>query len=261
MITAQNVFYRLGEKTLVHDACVTIRPGEVLAILGPNGAGKSTLLKILTGQLRLTSGTVRASERPLGEIPVLEWARRRAVLPQTSHVPFEFSASEVVMMGRLPHLEGIPERELDREIVCQAMKMTETGHLAGRYVNTLSGGELQRVHLARVLAQIWEKSEGGNRYLFLDEPTASLDLAHQHSTLKIARAWAEQGTAVAVVLHDLNLAACYADRILFMKEGRCVICDTVENVLTPGRIQESFGMWAEVRRHPARDCPLVIPLP
>jgi iron complex transport system ATP-binding protein len=261
MITAGKITFRIGGKTLVDDVSLEVAEGEVVAILGPNGAGKSTLMKIMAGQIRGAEGAVRIGGRLLGDIPPSELARHRAVLPQSSHVPFEFSAAEVVMMGRSPHLQGIPERESDREIVRAAMELTDTGHLAERYVSTLSGGELQRVHLARVLVQIWEKPEQGGRCLFLDEPTSSLDLAHQHATLRIARSWAEKGTAVCVVLHDLNLAAAYADRILFMKAGRAAACGTVGEALTSARIEEVFGVRAEVRRHPVLDRPLVIPIP
>lgn len=161
-------------------------------------------------------------------------------------------------MGRTPHIRGA-ETQNDYDIVTEAMHLTLTSHLANRIYTTLSGGEKQRVQLARVLAQIWE--EDTQRYLLLDEPTNNLDLSHQHRTLSLGREFAGQNVGVLTVLHDLNLAAQYADRILVMQNGQIVAEGTPHAVLTPAVIEQTFNLPAIVQEHPYHDCPLVIPLP
>lgn len=258
MIRADQATFRVGEKALVDAVSLDLRAGEVLAILGPNGAGKSTLFKMLCGQNSPHSGDIFYDDVPLDSMDLRQLARRRAVLPQSGQIPFDFTALEVALLGRSPHAGG--ESKNDEEIVKAALALTETGHLADRPVGTLSGGELQRVHLARVLAQIWDPVEEGNRALFLDEPTSSLDLAHQHSTLRLAREWADRGVAVAVILHDLNLASLYADRLMVMKKGKSVACGEPARVLTAELIQEVFEIRALVQAHPEKGGPLVIAL-
>lgn len=258
MIRADQATFRIGKKILVDTVSVEIRAGEVLAILGPNGAGKSTLFKMLCGQNAPHSGTVFYDGAPVASMGLRQLARRRAVLPQSGQIPFDFTAMEVALLGRSPH--ACLEKGRDEKIVEAALVLTETGHLADRPVGTLSGGELQRVHLARVLAQIWEPVEEGNRALFLDEPTSSLDLAHQHSTLRLAREWAGKGVAVAVILHDLNLASFYADRIMVMKKGKAVAWGEPAKVLTAELVQEVFEIRALVRTHPEKGGPLVVAL-
>jgi iron complex transport system ATP-binding protein len=237
-----------------------VKPGEVVAVTGPNGAGKSTLLKVLTGELKPTSGTVFMQERALSLWPLRERARLRAVLPQDFMLSFPFMALEVVLMGRSPHGHGESRRDYD--IAYQALALTGVGNLAGRLYPTLSGGERQRVQLARVLAQIWEAPvDGRSRYLLLDEPTASLDLSHQHATLRIARDFARQGAGVLAVLHDLNLAAQYADRIVILQAGRMLADGPPLQVLQPELIDRAFAMPVMVIPHPLQNCPLVVPVP
>jgi iron complex transport system ATP-binding protein len=171
----------------------------------------------------------------------------------------------VALMGRLPHLKGA-ESARDYEIAHAALEAVEAEHLAERLYTTLSGGEKQRVQLARVLAQIWEARHDetdtdGARFLLLDEPTSNLDLAHQHSTLGVARRFAREGVGVLVILHDLNLAAQYADRILMLNDGRIAHAGSPREVLTRDAIHEVFGVEAIVTRHPSADCPLVVPVP
>lgn len=230
-----------------------LQAGEVLAVLGTNGAGKSTLLATLSGELAYPQGTVQLAGRPLASWPASERARRLAVLPQSSSLAFAFSVAEVVLLGRLPHATGYGE---DQRIVAEVMQATDIGHLHQRSYLALSGGERQRVHLARVLAQIWEAAEPA--CLLLDEPTASLDLAHQRLILQQAREIARRGNAVLLVLHDLNLAARYADRLLLLDRGGVSALGTPWEVLQAGRIQRVFGVDVQVARHPQLDCPLII---
>jgi len=243
---AEKLTFRIGQTTLVDSLSLTVLPGEVVAIIGPNGAGKSTFLKMLSGDLPPTSGAILFDGQPLASIPRWELAQRRAVLPQSSAVPFDFTAREVVEMGRLPHRAGAD----NLPIITQAMERTDTAHLQDRIVGTLSGGERQRIHLARVLAQIWHPPPAGHRWLLLDEPTSSLDLAHQHSTLRVAREFSREGVGVLVVLHDLNLAAHYADRLFLLQDGLPVACDSPDKVLVPELIDRVFGIQTLYLPHP-----------
>ena len=163
-------------------------------------------------------------------------------------------------MGRTPHLNGI-EKPQDYAIAREALSLTETLDLQNRAYPTLSGGERQRVQLARVLAQIWTAPESGCRYLLMDEPINNLDLAHQHSTLEIARKFAQNGVAVAVVLHDLNLAAQYTDHVAILKRGQLLAKGAACDIFTPKIVQAAFDIKVGIIEHPYLDCPLIIPIP
>ena len=172
---------------------------------------------------------------------------------------FPFTVEEVALLGRNPHICG-SESKKDLEIVKNALELVEAEHLMKQSFPTLSGGEQQRVHLARVLAQIWEKPESGQRYLLLDEPTSSLDLAHQHLTLQTACKFAEKGTAVLMVLHDLNLAAQYADKVMILQKGENTAFGSPQEVLTKEIIREVFGIEVYITKHETKpNLPLIIP--
>jgi len=247
----------IGRKPLLHQVSLAVRPGEVLAVLGPNGAGKSSLLKIMAGEHRVYHGELRLNGQDYKRWKSNQIAHLVGVLPQQSQLMFPFSVTEVVTLGRIPHSTG---RIKDAEIVQQAMKRVDAMHLSDALYPSLSGGEKQRVQLARVLAQIWQESALGHRYLLLDEPTSALDVSHQHHTLKLARAFAHEGVGVLTVLHDLNLAAQYADRIVIMDKGEVVTEGSVEEVLTPQKIRPVFNIDVAVMPHPTLDRPLVVNL-
>ena len=258
MIALDDITVRIGDATLIDGVTADVHPGRLTAVVGPNGAGKTTLLRVASGELPPSAGTVRLDERPLASVPEAEQARRRAVLPQASRLHFSFSARAVVLMGRTPHTTG-GETDADWQIADAALDAVGMTDYADRDLPTLSGGEQQRVHLARALAQIWTPPADGHRYLLLDEPTASLDLAHQQRVLRTARAFAEQGAGVLAILHDLNLAAQWADRVVVMDEGQVHAKGTPEAVLTPSCIHEVFGWPVCVLSHPTRACPLIVP--
>ncbi|MFP5306137.1 MAG: heme ABC transporter ATP-binding protein, partial [Gammaproteobacteria bacterium] len=202
--------------------------------------GKSTLLRLLAGELRSQAGRIDCAGRPLAAWSARELARLRAVLPQREQLSFGFTVEEVVHLGRLPCPQHSPQRE--REIVRAALDTTGVSHLRARRYPSLSGGERARVQLARVLAQIWEPVELGPRTLLLDEPTASLDLAHQHRCLAVARRFAAQDVAVVVVLHDPNLVMAYADRVTLLCCGETIACGTPQEVLTPHHLSRVYGV-------------------
>ncbi len=261
MLAMRQVSVRVSGATLLNEVSFAVQPGEVLIVIGPNGAGKSTLLKALCGDIGVTAGEVRMNGRLLRDWPLRERAKVRAVLPQETALGFPFPVFDVVLMGRGPHLRG-GESAHDRAIARAALQRVEADHFAWRRYTTLSGGERQRVQLARVLAQIWEPpADGSTRYLLLDEPTANLDLTHQHALLGLARRFAGHGVGVLAVLHDLNLAAAYADRIAVLKDGRLIALDTPAAVLQPALIKRVFAMTARVLAQPGSQRPLVVPVP
>ena len=250
---------RIGDKTILDAVSLTLGAGELLAVLGPNGAGKSTLLRVLSGALAPSEGWVVLDGRPLSDWNRRALARRRAVLPQSSPLSFGFRAYEIVQRGREPYA-GLSARDDDNEIVQSAMAEADVVDLAERIYPTLSGGEQQRVQLARVLSQVWPLGvRAETRFLLLDEPTSSLDLAHQHALLQLTRRWAEQGLGALLILHDLNLAALYADRICLLRDGRLAADGPPEEVLTPEAIEGCFDLPVTVVRHPSRDRPYVMP--
>ena len=258
MIALRDITVQIGDATLVANVSATVRPGQLTAVVGPNGAGKTTLLRVATGELDPSAGTVAMDDEPLGALSEREQARRRAVLPQQSQLHFAFSVLQVVIMGRTPHLQGA-ESVRDWEIAHAALQTVGMADFAARDFPTLSGGEQQRVHLARALAQIWTPPDAGHRYLLLDEPTASLDLAHQHQVLQTAAGLAAEGAGVLAILHDLNLAAQYADRVVMLREGRLHAQGPPGDVLSAEGIETVFGCPVRVIAHPTQPCPLIVP--
>ena len=232
----------VGGRILLKNVSATLQPGRFVAILGPNGAGKSTFLSLLSAQRKPGAGQIYMDETPLGSMRPQDLAVRRAVMPQESAVAFDFTAREVAELGRYPHRQR-PDAD-EAGIVSRALDATGVTALASRIFNTLSGGEKARVHLARSLAQVWlPLPDGAARWLLLDEPTAALDLAHQHQTLRLLRARAhEQGMGIAAVLHDLNLALCYADDALLLADGAAACFGPVAEVLTPERMKSVWGV-------------------
>ncbi|OYT70495.1 MAG: heme ABC transporter ATP-binding protein [Chloracidobacterium sp. CP2_5A] len=260
-LEARHISVILGGRCLLDDVSLALAPGEVTALLGPNGAGKSTLLKALSGDLQPTQGAVYLDGRPLDGWSLVERAQRRAVLPQESSLAFPFTAFEVVLLGRAPHV-ALAETPHDIAIARQAMQRTGVEHLALQRYPSLSGGERQRVQFARALAQIWEPlPHGAARWLLLDEPTASLDLAHQYEAMAVARQLAQDGVGVIVVVHDLNLAAYVADRVVALDRGRVAAEGRPEDALTPERIRSIFGLEVSVTPHPRHGRPCIVPLP
>lgn len=241
LLEARNVSFSIGDKLLVDGVSLVAHSGEVLALVGPNGAGKSTLLRLLARELVPTKGALHLGGRPMADYSARDLAKRRAVLPQQTVMQFAFSARDVVMMGRNPHIEnGWPGPE-DREIAERSMRRTETWEFRERIYPRLSGGEQSRVTLARVLAQ-------DTPILLLDEPTASLDVKHQELAMQTARALAAEGACVVVIVHDLNLAAAYADRIALLHNARLVDCGSPTAILREEVLSEVFETRLQVLR-------------
>jgi len=260
MLSVRDICFSRGNRKILDAVTGELRPGRVTALLGPNGTGKSTLLKLFAGELTPASGIIEFGGKALEQWNPRELAQRRAVLPQESHLAFAFPVREVVMMGRFPYLSG-SETPRDHEITNAALARLELTALADRPYPALSGGEKQRVQLARVLAQIWDTPASGQRYLLLDEPTAGLDLAHQHAILHAAQEWARAGAVVLAVLHDLNLAMTYADDAWVLENGRLAATGPVEGVLQAPLIERVFQVQAELLSQPNSTRPFIITQP
>lgn len=251
-LTARGLTVTIDDARLLDDVEFEAHRGELHALLGPNGAGKSTLLGALAGDLKPSAGEVSLNGRSLAGWKLRELARVRAVLLQQHDVFFPFTVREVVEMGRAPW-RGTASEDDDERMIAEAMMLTDVTALSDRAVPSLSGGERARAALARVLAQ-------GASTLMLDEPTAALDLKHQEDVLRLAEDRAESGDTVIVVLHDLNLAAAYADRVTLMQRGRIVATGAPRDVLTAERISAVYGQPVEVFDHPRTGVPLILPL-
>ncbi|GAB3908022.1 heme ABC transporter ATP-binding protein [Larkinella knui] len=265
MLEVQHISHQINRKVLLDDVSLAVWPGELVAVVGANGAGKSTLLKTFSRELSPTQGQVLLDKKPIGQFSALELARRRAVLAQQNPLAFEFSVYELVMMGRYPHFEGQPRPE-DLAIVDYALERTGISQLAGRAVPTLSGGEQQRVHLAKILAQLMSSEDINrpdvpirqSRYLLLDEPTTGLDFYYQHSLLEVASELTRRGYGVVAILHDLNLVMQYAHKVLLLKEGKALAFGKPAAILTTESIRQAFNLSVQIIHQPELDCPLIV---
>ncbi|EJL6721973.1 heme ABC transporter ATP-binding protein [Vibrio alginolyticus] len=252
VLSGKNISMTYGNRVVLDDINIDIRAGEVTALLGPNGAGKSTLLKLLCGEISSNHHITYFGKQKHDWEPEKS-AKHIAMLPQHSTLTFPFLAREVVELGAIPL--SLSNKETIK-LALHYMEQTDVLHLAESLYPSLSGGEKQRLHLARVMTQLHQSGE--KRILMLDEPTSALDLAHQHNTLKIARETAKaQNAAVVVVLHDLNLASQYADRLVLLHNGKLVCDDTPWNALTSERIEQVYGYRSIVTKHPTLDFPQV----
>jgi len=253
-LQAEGISFSIDGTTLLRDVSLAVEPGSLLGLVGPNGAGKTTLLRVLCGDLSPTSGVASLDGQPLSAYSLRALAQRRALMPQSTQLAFPFTGFEVVLMGRHPHLDRQGENLNDHRVADQAMARTETVGFRDRAYPSLSGGEQARINMARVLAQ-------ETPVVLLDEPTAHLDPRHQHLVLRTARELATAGASVLAVLHDLNLAATYADRVTVLAGGRVHTTGTPWDALTEEVLEEVFGLPFRRLHHPELATPILVPLP
>ncbi|MYH41950.1 MAG: ABC transporter ATP-binding protein [Chloroflexi bacterium] len=244
-VEAEAVSFSVEANALLDRVDVRAGRGQFVGLIGPNGAGKSTLLRTLAGVLRHQQGTVRLEASDLRSMTARDVARIVALIPQIAPYTQGFTALELVLMGRYPHLGRFEvEGEADDRIARSAMRLTETEELAARTLDTLSGGERQRVFVARALAQ-------RPRILLLDEPTSNLDVLHQLTVLGLVRTLVDGGLTAIAAIHDLNLAARYCDRLVLLSNGRVLTEGRPDEVLEPETIESAFGVRSAVYRDPA----------
>jgi len=252
-LAATAMTVRVGAKTLLDQLTLAIAPGETVALVGPNGAGKSTLLRVLAGEILPQAGTVALRGRPLKSYSARTLALHRAMLSQHTTVAFPFTVADVVRMGA-------GDRGGADALVASALAEVDLTAFGERIITTLSGGEQQRAHFARVLVQLaCGEAIHGPGLLMLDEPTASLDLRHQLDLLEATRRRRARGVTIVAVLHDLNLAALFADRIVVLDHGRIVADGTPADIITDTMLEQVFGVTGAIGRVPSPSMPFVLP--
>ncbi|HLA98763.1 MAG TPA: heme ABC transporter ATP-binding protein [Anaerolineales bacterium] len=242
------------ETKVLREVSLRVESGEILALVGPNGAGKSTLIRAVSGVIPITGGIVRLNGVELNRLGYMQRARHLAVVPQARELPAAFTVYQTVLLGRTPYLSWLgTASQKDHAIVRLALERTHTAQLAERRVSDLSGGEQQRVLLARALAQ-------DAPILLLDEPTTHLDLQHQSNLLNLVRQLCQENNlTVLMVLHDLNLAGLYADRVALMDSGHILATGSPEEVLTTENLSSVYQVPVNVIPHPDYGTPLVLP--
>ncbi len=256
MIELSNVSVDLSGKTIVHGVSFTACAGELTAIAGPNGSGKTTTMKAVSGELP-SSGSVKINGAEVSGMAPWKLAAIRGVLPQANAISFPFTVREIVRMGLTTGVNLHPERA--EETAARALGAVDLHGFEGRYYQELSGGEQQRVQLARVLCQIAEPvAHGKPCWLLLDEPVSSLDISHQLTIMRLARQFCEAGGGVIAVMHDLNLTALFADQIVLMKSGRLAAAGSVREVLTDQNMQSVFGCPLRINQVPSDGTPFVL---
>lgn len=251
-----NLSYLYGEQSILNDISVEIQAGSFFIIIGPNGSGKTTLMKIIAGITPIKQGQIKILGKSLKQYSRKSLAKTVSFVPQNMPEEFPFNVRDTVLMGRSPHigLLGL-ETHLDAELAENAMNFTGVARLAGRKLDQLSGGERQRVFIARAICQ-------APRIILLDEPTASLDLAHQIRIMDLMERFKqEQQVTVVMVSHDINLAAMYGDQLLLMKSGQVIRIGTPQTVITYHAMEQAYGCTLLVDKNPLGEFPRVTPVP
>lgn len=256
MIEAHDISVTLGRKQVLDGAGMTARAGQMTVIVGPNGSGKTTLLRAITADLACR-GTVTLDGQNMHRLAPHDLAERRAVLPQSSALAFPFTVHEVVRLGLIGRLAL---RADAAHLPTRALERVGLAGYGGRFFQELSGGEQARAQLARVLLQVWEPVQNGvPRWLFLDEPVAALDIGHQLQIMHLARRFAQAGGGVVAVMHDLNLTAMFADRVVLMLDGRVLAAGAVKDVLTDDTLSRAYGCRLRVSSLPAKGATYILP--
>lgn len=255
MLTAKNINFTYRKTPVINQINLAVKRGEMLIIIGPNGAGKSTLLNILANEITGNTGTVFFKNKDFAYWESRKLARHKAKFSQEYNPDIGLLVKEVVLMGRYPYFTTTPSNK-DWEIVESVMQETDVQQFSERGYTTLSGGEKQRVHLARVMAQL--KNNLGAKAAFFDEPLNNLDVRYQHQILEKIRQFVKQGNSAVVVLHDLNLAAEFADRIVLLKQGGVLADGDPKQIFRQSLIQKAYDFPCAVCANPVTQCPMII---
>ncbi|MBW9117813.1 heme ABC transporter ATP-binding protein [Rhizobium cauense] len=256
MIEVSGVSVRLSGKTIVSQVGFAAQAGQLTAIAGPNGSGKTTTMKAVSGELPY-AGSIRLNGQDVSTLQPWQLATMRGVLPQASAISFPFTVREIVRMGLNTGLNRNPDKA--DQVAAKALTAVDLDGFQGRFYQELSGGEQQRVQLARVLCQIAEPIVDGNPcWLLLDEPVSSLDISHQLTIMTLARKFCEAGGGVIAVMHDLNLTALFADQIVLMKSGQVAAAGSVRDVMTDETMESVFGCALRINQVPFDGTPFVL---
>jgi iron complex transport system ATP-binding protein len=254
-ISTKDVDFSFGETKILRHINFEAKEGSLIGIIGPNGSGKTTLLKVLSRVLKPKKGTIYLNDNGLSQLSHREIARNMAVVPQDTSINFDFTAFEIVLMGRTPHVRRL-QKEMSRDfgIVDETMKLTNTRRLKDRLITTLSGGERQKVIIAKALVQ-------EPNVLLLDEPTANLDISNQIEIMDLIKDAVNRKRITAIMaIHDINLAARYCNEMILLKEGRIFASGTPKSVLTQKNIKSVFGVSSVVNGNPADGSVFVVPI-
>ena len=251
-IKISSVSYEKGNKKILDDISLEIKSGEVLSVLGPNGAGKSTLLNLISGDISPSRGEIYFDNKNLKDISIQERSFMRSVMAQSQAIVFDFSVKEIIEMGWLD--KGLSNYANDfQNALNEIAEETSVTDLLYKKFNILSGGEQRRVHFARTLLQIWRPSNSSDPiYILLDEPTANLDILHEQKMMKKIRNKASEGIGVMIVLHDINIAAKYSDKIAFIKEGRLEEVGSPSKVLEENKLSAIYELPMKINENPFR---------
>jgi iron complex transport system ATP-binding protein len=255
MYEAENISLQAGSTFIVKNVNLAVSPGEFTAVIGPNGAGKSSLLKIMSNERHQYAGKVSVNGTAIKDYKPKELARIRAVMAQHSGLQFAFSVNQVISLARHGHLSGKKE---DQRIIEEVMEVTGVRIFQDRNYLTLSGGEKQRVQLARALAQVWEETLFP-RYILLDEPTSSMDIAQQQFMFNLVKKVCSRNIGVLAIVHDLNLAVQFADQVCLMREGEVIVAGNAREVFTKVNIENTFCCKVNIYHDPCNRCPIIIP--
>jgi iron complex transport system ATP-binding protein len=255
MYQASDITLTLQDKPILSHVDLVLQSGLFVAVVGPNGAGKSSLLKVMAQEYTNYQGRVTINKKSSKSFSPRELSLVRAVLSQQATVQFAFSVEQIILLGRHAHSST---KNQNLEIIEEVMLLSDTIHLRDRIYLTLSGGEKQRVQLARVLAQVWEDT-GFPRYILLDEPTTSLDIAQQQNIFGLARHVLERNIGVLAIIHDLNQAVQYADEMHFLRDGKIIASGDSQSVFTKTNIEETFCCRVNIYQDPCNGCPYIIP--
>lgn len=255
MLEAQNISYAHRKFSILENIDVTVNNGELLVIVGPNGAGKSTLLSMLANELTNKEDLIFFKKKTFHDWDCKELAHSKAKFSQNNSHDIPLTVNDVAMMGRYPYFNSVPQKQ-DEEAVLKALEETDMAPMRQRDYNSLSGGEKQRVHLARVLAQL--DNNVAQKLVFLDEPLNNLDVLHQHRILQTIKNFTQKGNTAIMVLHDLNLAAQFADRVMLLKKGKIVAHDVPSNVFTKEIISRVYNFPCTICTNPVNQNPLII---
>ncbi len=249
-IKADSINIDLGDRSILNDVSIKIHQGEILSVIGPNGAGKSTLLKSLAGDIKPTSGAIHYDNKDISDVNIQERAFTRSVMSQLQAIAFDFSVKEIIEMGWIDRGESAYATEFENAVMDVVTKCG-VKDLISRNFNTLSGGEQRRIHFARTLLQLWRPSDSSDpKYLLLDEPTANLDLTYEVKLLNIVKEAANDETGVMLVLHDLNLAAKFSDKIVLLDKGSVVKIGTPSEVLNSKILSKVYDIEIKVQEDP-----------